>query len=199
MTTDDITHCVYGRSRRSTTSCSLRFCFLRTGQTAVASIPRLSLSGLREMRSRLRLFCLLSRATYLLDDLPVSSLRMPVTRLGSSGFSPEVVRSLSTCSNRVHSARFSWTILLHLPLKRKGDTEREITTGVNISKELVPTHQSIPKDISFGILHMLFNQQRNDIANLVAAFISSQTPRFAFTVPLHIRQKEAGSQSHTAN
>ena len=46
---------------------------------------------------------------------------------------------------------------------------------------------------------MLFNQQRNDIANLVAAFISSQTPRFAFTVPLHIRQKEAGSQSHTAN
>jgi hypothetical protein len=74
MTIDDITHCLYGRSRRSTTPCSLRFCFLRTGQTAVASIPRLSLSGLREMRSSLRLFCLPSRATYLLDDLPVSSL-----------------------------------------------------------------------------------------------------------------------------
>ena len=37
---------------------------------------RLTLSGIREMRSRLRYFCLLSHVNYLFDDLPVSSLRM---------------------------------------------------------------------------------------------------------------------------
>jgi hypothetical protein len=46
----------------------------RTGQTAVASIPRRVLSGLREMRFCFRLRCLLSHENDLLGDLPVSSL-----------------------------------------------------------------------------------------------------------------------------
>lgn len=46
----------------------------RTGQTAVAFIPRRVLSGLREMRFFFRLRCLLSHVTDLLGDLPVSSL-----------------------------------------------------------------------------------------------------------------------------
>ena len=46
----------------------------RTGQTAVASIPRRVLSGLREMRVCFRLRCVLSHENDLLGDLPVSSL-----------------------------------------------------------------------------------------------------------------------------
>jgi hypothetical protein len=46
---------------------------------------------------------------------------------------------------------------------------------------------------------MLLNQQPDDSASLIAAFMSFQTPRFESTLPLYIRQKEAGSQSYRAN
>ena len=55
-------------------ACSLRFCLFHTGQTAVASIPRLSLSGIRGMSLCACLLRLLSLVSYLLGDLPVSSL-----------------------------------------------------------------------------------------------------------------------------
>jgi hypothetical protein len=54
--------------------CSLLLEIFRTGTTADASIPRLVLSGLREIRSVSGLFCLRSHANYLLGDLPVSGL-----------------------------------------------------------------------------------------------------------------------------
>ena len=133
MTTDDITHCVYGRSRRSTTSCSLHFCFLRTGQTAVASIPRLG--GCRDYVRCVHVFaCSVSsrvQPTYL-TTCPYR-VCIAVTRLGPPGFSPEVVRSLSTCSYEcIHEVLLDYS---PTPAsKRKGDTERERTTHVNISE-----------------------------------------------------------------
>ena len=120
-----------------------------------------------------------------------------VTRLSPPGFSPEVVRSLSTCSNEcIHEV--SWTILPHLPQSGKeiqDEREQQVSTFRRTSSN---TSIDSKRHILWS-KHMLFNQQRDEIASLCAAFISSQTPRFTFTVPLHIRQKEAGSQSHRAN
>ena len=55
-----------------------------------------------------------------------------VARLGPPGFSPEVVRSLSTCSySCIHEALLNYSTTP--ASKRKGDTYLEITTVVNIS------------------------------------------------------------------
>ena len=74
MTNDDITHCSYERSIRSKKSCSLLLCLFRTSQTAVASIPRLVLSGIREMRFCFLLVLFTPHGNYLLDDLQGSGL-----------------------------------------------------------------------------------------------------------------------------
>jgi len=81
--------------------CSLRFCLFHTGQTLVASIPRLSLSGLHGMPLCACLVRLLSLVSYLRGPLARIEFAFAVTRLGPPGFSTFADhRSVSTCEDR---------------------------------------------------------------------------------------------------
>jgi hypothetical protein len=90
--------------RREHPVCSLRLRLFHTSQTAVASIPRHTLSGIHAMRScsQLSVFALACLPTCL-TTCP-SRVCFAVTRLGPPGFSPELAWSLSTCEiSYIHS------------------------------------------------------------------------------------------------